>query len=88
MLSHNLVNIGIHTLAFYMIPEVTAIASTNFILYLYGMSQFSLFIDVIMNNWPNIKLIKLPICYCNMILLDMYTTAYVAIITLSVRKQV
>ena len=26
MLSHNLVNIGIHTLAFYMIPEVTAVA--------------------------------------------------------------
>ena len=25
---------------------------------------------------PNIKLIKLPICYCNMILLDMHTAAY------------
>ena len=50
------------------------------------MSQFSLFINVIMNNWPNIKLIKLPICSCNMILLDMHTTSYVAIITLSVGK--
>ena len=37
---------------------------------------------------PNIKLIKLSICYCNMILLDMHTTAYIAIITLSVRKYV
>ena len=37
---------------------------------------------------PNIKLIKLPICYCNMILFDMHTTAYIAIITLSVRKYV
>ena len=26
------------------------------------------------------KLIKLHICYCNMILLDMHTTAYIAII--------
>ena len=37
---------------------------------------------------PNIKLIKLPICYCNMILIDMHTTAYIAIITLSLRKYV
>ena len=51
------------------------------------MSQFSPFIDVIMNEGLiNIKLINLPICYCNMILLDMHTTAYVTIITLSVRK--
>ena len=57
------------------------------------MSQLSLFIDVIMINWPDINLIKLPICYCNMILLDMHmilldmhTTSYVAIITLSVQK--
>ena len=27
------------------------------------------------------KLIKLPICYCNMILLDMHATAYITIIT-------
>ena len=31
---------------------------------------------------PNIKLIKLPICYCNTILLDMHSTDYTAIITL------
>ena len=41
------------------------------------------------NEWrPNIELIKLPICYCNMILLDIHTTAYIAIITLSVRKYI
>ena len=38
--------------------------------------------------FARIKLIKLPICYCNMIVLDMHTTAYIAIITLSVRKYI
>ena len=55
-------------------------------MYLYGMLQFSPFIDVIMNE--GLKLFKLPVCYCDMILLDMHTTAYIAIITLSVRKYV
>ena len=52
-------------------------SSTNFILYLYGVSQCSPFIVVIMNKRPKIKLIRLPICYCNMVsLLDMHKTAY------------
>ena len=32
---------------------------------IYGMSQFSKFID---ERGPNIKLLKLPICYCTTIL--------------------
>ena len=32
------------------------------------------------------KLIQLHICYCNMILLDMHTTSYIAMVILSVRN--
>ena len=43
-------------------------SSTIFMLYLYGMSQFSPFIDRRYNEQrPIIKLIKSPICYCNVI---------------------